>query len=264
MNISAKTIAKIAREELGYSRRISDRYVAKILKSNHFTFKTFEKFRQKKFDRHSQDSISKSGRMILSYLSGPGCVIWFDVTKFKIGGGAKKSWIRREDLKKPEAEFKDHDGEEYEFMVSYLLGGGAISVTIAKNFDWSTWAYHFSETCRYMKANFRCKFIWLGDNATYHDKGVEEIHKILRKKKDKEGCKFIRSCIKHTLPGYSISNAIENGVFSAAKTRFYYSGIRSNPSTLIEILKLFPTSHEKNLNLGRNYLKMLEKMLFGI
>lgn len=42
---------------------------------------------------------------------------------------------------------------------------------------------------------------------------------------DHEGRNYLNRQVKYTLTEYSMSNAIENGCFSAAKNRFYYSAI---------------------------------------
>lgn len=58
---------------------------------------------------------------------------------------------------------------------------------------------------------------FVGDNASYHIKGISEIKKKLSANKLRNGQKFLNQNFKFTLPGFSASNAIENGLHSRAK-----------------------------------------------
>lgn len=101
-----------------------------------YVFKTLEKYRKKKAQRHRPEDITGLGKRILKYLVGGGMVIWFDVTSIRIGGGCKRGWVHRSNLAKTGADMRQ-DLPEYDLMCSYALGAGILSMTISENCDWS-------------------------------------------------------------------------------------------------------------------------------
>lgn len=81
------------------------------------------------------------------------------------------------------------------------------------------------ETAQYLRNNFDRNFVFFGDNAPYHKKGISELKGYLEANGDHEGRSYLNRQVKYTLTAYSMSNAIENGCFSPAKNRLYYSSI---------------------------------------
>lgn len=75
LNLSAKKLAQIAREELEYSRPISAKYASSILRQDGWDYRKPVTFRPKKKHRHSAEQISASGKKILQYLVGNGTTI---------------------------------------------------------------------------------------------------------------------------------------------------------------------------------------------
>ena len=146
-------------------------------------------------------------------------------------------------------------------MVSHMLGVGAISVTFCQYCDWSIWSYHLAQTCRYIREKYNRPVSFHGDNAPYHTKGIQILHKQLLGQDDDSGAKFLEHCFVRNIKHNYQSNPIENGVFGPLKMRFYYSGLTDSNFTIDKLLALFPNTHSQNLRLAANYLRYLEKML---
>lgn len=68
--------------------------------------------------------------------------------------------------------------------------------------------------------------------------------------------------VKFTLANFSMSNAIENGCFSPAKNRFYYSAIDPDNYRLSEVTRLFSNRHDVNMRLAKNYIAFLKTMIW--
>lgn len=60
-----------------------------------------------------------------------------------------------------------------------------------------------------------------------------------------------------------MSNSIENGSFLAAKMRFYHSAMQDTNFSFTSLVDFFRNSHSQNINLARNYVVFLRKMIEG-
>lgn len=260
LNISAARIAETVRQELEYKNKLSAKYVGKILKKHNYRFQTVRMFRKPK-EKRDPEEIHFHGKRMVEYLCGGGLPIFFDVVKFQIGDTCRRMWIHADDEHKTMADRDNRTGMKFDFMVSSIFGAGAISATICVNCDSSVFAYHLANTCSYLHKNFNKRFSFHGDQVNYHFRGVELIKEQLRKKKDKDGLKFMKACFVPNLKYYSMMNHIENGVFSPVKMRFYYSAITQQNFSFRKILELFENSFEKNQRLAKNYIRFLRKMV---
>lgn len=98
LNLSTKSVALKVRQDIDYDRKISGKYVSKIMRKSGYVFKTIEKYRKIVPKKHRPEDIAGLGKRILKYLTGGGMVVWFDVTSVRIGGGCKRAWIHKSNL----------------------------------------------------------------------------------------------------------------------------------------------------------------------
>lgn len=79
---------------------------------------------------------------------------------------------------------------------------------------------------------------------------------------DTSGRKSVIKLVKYNLTQFSMANAIENGCFSPAKGRFYYSSIDPDDYKLSEVTRLFVNRHDANMRLAKNYIAFLKTMIW--